>query len=110
MRQEFYFERVMHYTLTGRLIGFFMSLFLTFSTFFLLLYPILSGNMTRIAIYIFAVLQALIQSIFFLNILGEKGPKWNLFVYATTISIVITIIVATIWVMRHLNYNMMPAM
>ena len=55
-----------------------------------------------------AVCQALIQSIFFLHILQEKKPRWNLIVFASTISIILVIVVFSIWIMNHLNYNMMP--
>jgi cytochrome o ubiquinol oxidase operon protein cyoD len=99
----------MHKTLLSRVIGFVASLILTLTAFLIVIHPEFFHLGTRIAIIIilnFAVLQAIVQSICFLNVLSEKGPRWNLVVFVSTISIVITIIVFTIWVMNHLNYNM----
>ncbi len=63
-------------------------------------------KMNVIVVLILAVLQCSVQSIFFLNILNEKGTRWNLVVYASTISVIFIIIFFSMWIMNHLNYNM----
>ena len=102
----------MHKTLSSRIIGFVASLALTLAAFLIVIHPEFThlGIKTNITvILILATLQGIIQSIFFLNVLSEKGPRWNLFVFVSTISIIIVIIFFSIWVMSHLNYNMMPS-
>jgi len=55
-----------------------------------------------------AVVQAICQSIFFLNVLSETGPRWNLLIFISTLSIMLIIIIGAIWIMQHLDANMMP--
>lgn len=101
----------MHKSLSSRIIGYVSSLVFTFAAFFLVVYPEFFHLETRTAItvlVIFALLQSATQSIFFLNVLSEKGPRWNLIVFASTISIVVVIIYFSIWIMHHLDTNMMP--
>lgn len=64
-------------------------------------------NTVILIILILAVLQGMAQAIFFLHVLSERGTRWNLFVFASTISIIVVIVVFSIWIMNHLNYNMM---
>jgi cytochrome o ubiquinol oxidase operon protein cyoD len=101
----------MHKTLSSRFIGFFGSLILTLAAFLIIARPELFRFPSQIAIgviLVLAILQALVQSIFFLNILSEKGVRWNLIVFASTLSIILIIVLGAIWIMGHLNCNMMP--
>jgi cytochrome o ubiquinol oxidase subunit IV len=101
----------MHKSLSSRIIGYVSSLVLTFAAFFLVAYPEFFHFDTTPAftvLLILALLQSASQSIFFLNVLSEKGPRWNLIVFASTISIVVIIIYFSIWIMHHLDTNMMP--
>lgn len=100
----------MHKTLASRFIGFGASLILTLAAFFLIFRPDtmhLGMRMTITVLFILAILQFIVQSICFLNVWGEKGPRWNLLIFISTLSIVVIIVVFSIWVMNHLNYNMM---
>lgn len=98
-------------SLASRVIGFAASLLLTMTAFLIIYNPGFFHLGIEAAIYvilILAVIQSVVQSIFFLNVLSEKGPRWNLVVFASTISIILIIIIFSIWIMNHLNYNMMP--
>lgn len=98
-------------SLTSRFIGFGSSIILTLTSFLIFFYPDffhLDTKMNTLIVLILALFQCTAQSIFFLNILNEKGPRWNLIVYIATISLVLVIIIFSIWIMNHLNYNMMP--
>lgn len=100
----------MHKSLLGRVIGFGTSLVLTLTAFYIFIRPDFFhlGIKAAIAIiFVFAVLQAIVQSICFLNVLSEKGTRWHLVIYISTITMVLIIVVFSIWVMNHLNYNMM---
>lgn len=101
----------LHKSLTSRVIGFVASLILTLLAFFIVMRPEffhLSVHTTIIAIFIIGFIQFLVQSTCFLNIWSEKGPRWNLIIFISTMSMIIIIIVGSIWIMNHLNYNMMP--
>jgi cytochrome o ubiquinol oxidase subunit IV len=98
-------------SLLARIIGFASSLILTLIAFLIFFHPDffrLDSKMNILLVFILALLQSSMQSICFLNILSEKGPRWNLVVFASTLSIIVIIIVGSIWIMNHLNYNMMP--
>ncbi len=100
----------MHHTLLPSIFGFVSSLILTMSVFFIVIRPdffSLGLRGAMMTIFILAVIQATLQSIFFLNIMGEKGPRWNLIFFGSTISIICIIVFFSIWIMNHLNYNMM---
>lgn len=99
------------HSLAARLTGFIGSLLLTLMAFWIIANPdffhlTVKGAIN--AILVLALLQAAVQSVFFLNILGEKGPRWNLVAFGSTIATIIIIVAFSIWIMHHLNYNMMP--
>lgn len=101
----------MHTRLSSRIIGYVLSLILTFIAFALIAYPnLFPFSMPAITaiLLILAALQSAAQSIFFLNVLSEKGPRWNLIVFTSTLSIILIIVIGAIWIMHHLDYNMMP--
>ncbi len=98
-------------TLWSRVIGFVSSLLLTLTAFLLIVHPQFfpfEMPMLITILLVLAVCQAIAQSIFFLHVLSEKKPRWNLIVFASTISILLVIVLFSLWIMHHLNYNMMP--
>jgi cytochrome o ubiquinol oxidase subunit IV len=100
----------MHSTsLSPRIIGFVSSLVLTLTAFLIFFYPDffhLGTKRNIMVVLILAVLQCTVQSIFFLNVLSEKGTRWNLVILASTISVIVIIVVFSIWIMNHLEYHM----
>jgi len=102
-----------HKTLVSRVIGFVSSLILTLLSFLIfthLDFFHLGIGLDVVTVFVLAVLQFIFQSICFLNVCSETGPRWNLVVFVSTLSIVLIIIIFSIWVMNHLNYNMMGSM
>jgi len=100
-------------SLASRVIGYVASLLLTLTAFLIIGRPELFSLEMRTAIpaiLVLAVVQAIVQSVCFLHVLSEKGPRWNLIIFVSTISMILVIIVFSIWIMGHLDYNMMPSM
>jgi len=96
--------------LTLRITGFLASVILTVAAYFIIVRPDFFhlGIKTAIFIILFlAFLQLVVQFIFFLNIWREKGSYWNSGLFVFTLSFVIIIVAFSIWIMNHLNYNMM---
>ncbi len=60
------------------------------------------------AVVILAVVQLCVQLVFFLHLAQESKPRWNLVFFIATVSIVLLVVVGSIWIMGHLNYNMAP--
>lgn len=99
----------MQHKLSLRIIGFLASLILTLATYYIIVHPDVLNfdtQTTIMVIFTFALIQALIQLIFFINVWKEKGPLWNLSVFLSTVSIIFVIIFFSIWIMNNLNYNM----
>lgn len=92
-----------------RILGFILSLALTIGAYFLMVRPHffnLKIENVVLIIFILALLQFIVQLLFFISLWKEKGPPWNLSVFISTISIVLIIIAFSIWIMDTLNYRM----
>jgi cytochrome o ubiquinol oxidase operon protein cyoD len=97
-------------TLKSYVIGFVLSVLLTLAAYFLVTDPAYfhaSYGMIVPIILILAIIQLLVQLIFFMHLAHESGPRWKLAVLISTIGIVLIVVVGSIWIMNHLNYNMM---
>lgn len=100
----------MNRELSFRATGFITSLILTFAAYFIIMNPDFFNFNIKTAvtvIFILALLQSLVQLIFFINVWKEEGPLWNLGIFISTVSIIFIVVFFSIWIMNHLNYNMM---
>jgi len=100
----------MQETLKHRIIGFAASLVLTLLAYSFIVAPEffhMDATGALIGIYTLAFVQATVQFIFFLDIWRESGELWNLGVFISTILLILTIILFSMWIMHNLNYNMM---
>jgi len=61
----------------------------------------------RISILVFALLQMIVQLVFFLHLGREKKPRWNVQALLATVGIILILILGSIWIMNNLNYSMM---
>jgi len=99
----------MRYEISLKVAGYILSLLLTLAAYFIILHPnVFNSDITTAMIVIFALalIQSLVQLIFFINVWREEGTFWNISVFASTVSIIFIIIFFSIWIMNHLNYNM----
>ena len=55
----------------------------------------------------FALIQFVIQIVFFLHLSKEKKDRWKLYVFISMILVVLILVVGSIWIMNNLNNNMM---
>ena len=53
-----------------------------------------------------AVIQFVVQLIFFLHIGQESRPRWNLAVFLFTLLVLMIIVFGSLWIMYNLNYGM----
>jgi cytochrome o ubiquinol oxidase operon protein cyoD len=95
-------------TLKSYIIGFILSIIFTLAAYFLVVNHLLTGETLVAAILGFAMVQLVVQLLFFLHMGQEKKPRWNLVIFLSFVSIIAMIIVASLWIMAHLNYNMSP--
>ena len=98
-----------HATLRGYLTGFVLAAILTAIPFWLVMADVL-GNATTTAIVImaFAAVQIVVHMIYFLHMNSRSEGGWTMMALIFTLVIVGIALAGSLWVMHHLNANMMP--
>lgn len=89
-------------------IGFIGSIALTLTAYLLVTNAVFSGWTTAIVIACLAVIQAIVQLVFFLHLGQEDRPRWRLLTMLAMLAILIIVVFGSIWVMYDLNDRMMP--
>ncbi len=90
------------------IIGFILSVVLTFAAYLLVANQILTGWGLAYAIIGLALVQLAVQLIYFLHIGRESEPRWNLLLFDFTLIIVVIVVIGSLWIMNNLHYNMTP--
>ncbi len=67
-----------------------------------------AGAGVTVAIFLCAMVQIVVHVYYFLHVNRQAENGWTLLAFLFTAIIVIITIFGTIWVMYHLNANMMP--
>ena len=99
---------------TSYIVGFFLSLVLTLGAFIpVWLYQnvhstVFSQQILFLFIIVLAFVQLGVQLLFFLHLGREKKPWYNAFFLIITSGMIFIVIVGSLWIMHHLNYNMTP--
>ena len=90
------------------MIGFLLSVVLTAIPFWLVMTGALPAATTGLIITAFAVVQIVVHMVFFLHMNGKAEGGWMLMSTIFTIVFLGITIAGTLWVMYHMNTNMMP--
>ncbi|MCL6683974.1 cytochrome o ubiquinol oxidase subunit IV [Sphingomonas alba] len=91
-------------------IGFILSVILTAVPFWLVMaHPIANAGVTAAFVIVFAALQILVHTVCFLHVNSEAEGGWTLMAYMFTAILLIITIAGSLWIMYHLNSNMMPS-
>jgi len=94
-------------SLQSYVLGFLISLVLTLAAYILVVQRIFTDWMLDLAVAILAIAQALLQLALFLNLAKEAKPRWKLIVFLFMVLIVVILVFGSLWIMNHLNYNLM---
>ncbi len=98
-----------HATVKGYLIGFILSVILTAIPFWLVMTKsIASSQAMGIVLLIFAAVQIVVHMVYFLHMNSKVEGGWSMLSLIFTIAVVVIMLAGSIWVMFHLNSNMMP--
>jgi cytochrome o ubiquinol oxidase operon protein cyoD len=89
-------------------VGYLLALLLTAAPFALVMSSERSHAAVLVLVAAFAVLQIVVHLVFFLHLSRASSQRWNLVVLAYTAVILAILVGASVWIMYHLNYNMMP--
>jgi cytochrome o ubiquinol oxidase operon protein cyoD len=96
-----------HGNLKSYIIGFILSILLTIVPYVLVVNHILSSDAIIVSIVILAVLQLLVQLIFFLHLSAHPEHRSTLLSFIFTVIVLFILVAGTLWIMYNMNVNMM---
>ncbi len=97
-------------TFAGYMTGFVLSVILTAIPFWLVMSGTITDRTTGIVVLGgFAMVQILVHMVCFLHMNGKVEGGWTLLSTIFTVVFLAIAIAGTLWVMFHMNANMMPA-
>jgi cytochrome o ubiquinol oxidase operon protein cyoD len=100
-----------HGSLKTYTIGFLLSVILTAIPFWLVMGKVFDkSSVTAMVILGFAAVQIVVHMVYFLHMNTRSEGGWSLLALIFTGVLVVIVLSGSIWVMYHLNQNMMPAM
>lgn len=98
-----------HATYKGYITGFLLSVVLTAIPFWLVMAKVLSTpGITAAVILVMAAVQVVVHMVYFLHMNARVEQGWSLLALVFTGVLVVIMLAGSIWVMHHLNTNMMP--
>ena len=98
-----------HGTFTSYMTGFVLSVILTAIPFWLVMGNVLDDTLlTGIVIMALAAVQIVVHMIYFLHMNTKSEGGWTFLALLFTLTLVVITLVGSIWVMYHMDQNMMP--
>ncbi|MBB5041220.1 cytochrome o ubiquinol oxidase subunit IV [Shinella fusca] len=98
-----------HGSFKGYMTGFILSVILTAIPFWLVMAGVLESKLlTAVLVMGIGVVQILVHMIYFLHMNPRSEGGWTLMALIFTLIIVGIALAGSLWVMHHLNANMMP--
>jgi cytochrome o ubiquinol oxidase operon protein cyoD len=99
-----------HGSMKDYTIGFILSVILTAIPFWLVMAKVLPPAMTGYVLLAFAGVQVIVHMIYFLHMNSKIEHGWSMMATIFTVIVLIIMMAGSIWVMYHMNANMMPGM
>jgi len=92
----------------GYVMGFALAIVLTIASFWVTRTNFIYGPALAVALLVLAVAQMGVHLVFFLHITTDPDNTNNVLALAFGVLIVCLVVFGSIWVMIHMNQNMMP--
>jgi len=98
-----------HASFSGYMTGFVLSIILTAIPFWLVMGDVFaSKQLTAMLVMAIAAVQIVVHMVYFLHMSPRSEGGWTLMALIFTLIIVGIALAGSLWVMHHLNANMMP--
>ncbi|PJI55076.1 cytochrome o ubiquinol oxidase subunit IV [Methylobacterium radiotolerans] len=98
-----------HGTFQSYMTGFVLSVILTVIPFWLVMGNVLDNSLvTTLVILALGGVQMVVHVIYFLHMSTKSEGGWTFMALIFTITLVVIMLAGSVWVMYHLNHNMMP--
>ena len=102
-------EQDFHVSVKGYVTGFILSVILTAIPFWLVMAKVLpSPKMTGFVLLGFAAVQMVVHMVYFLHMNAKVEGGWSMLALLFTVALVVIMLAGSVWVMYHMNANMMP--
>ena len=100
----------LHVTRGDYIKGFILAVILTAIPFWLVMGNVLQNRSTLVLVLgVFAAVQIVVHMVYFLHMNGKIQGGWTMLSTLFTIVFVVVTVAGTLWVMFHMNTNMMPS-
>ena len=100
-----------HGSLQSYITGFLLAVILTAIPFWLVMGKVFEQSGTAAIVLLgLAAVQIVVHMIYFLHMNAKSEGGWNMLAMIFTLMLVVITLSGSIWVMYHLNHNMMPGM
>ncbi|WP_377296822.1 cytochrome o ubiquinol oxidase subunit IV [Rhizobium sp. SGZ-381] len=98
-----------HGSFKSYMTGFVLAVILTAIPFWLVMADVLDNKaLTAGIVMAFAAVQVVVHMVYFLHMNSKSEGGWTMLAMIFTIVIVVIALSGSLWVMHHLNTNMMP--
>lgn len=103
-------EEEIHVTTGGYVTGFILAVILTVIPFWLVMAKVIDNRATAAMVLgLFAAVQVVVHMYFFLHMNGKLQGGWTMMSTIFAVVFVMITLAGTLWVMFHMNTNMMPS-
>ena len=102
-------DHASHGSFKSYMTGFVLSVVLTAIPFWLVMGEVFaSSTLTATLVMAFALVQIVVHMVYFLHLDTKSEGGWNMMALMFTVVLVLIGLTGSLWVMHHLNTNMMP--
>jgi cytochrome o ubiquinol oxidase operon protein cyoD len=100
-----------HGSVKSYVTGFILAVILTAIPFWLVMGKVIDKSSTAGFVLLgLAAVQIVVHMVYFLHMNAKSEGGWNMLAMIFTAMVVIIMLSGSIWVMYHMNHNMMPGM
>ena len=104
-------EHADHGSLKSYITGFILAVILTAIPFWLVMGNVFhKSSTTGLVVLGFAAIQIVVHMVYFLHMNTKSEGGWSMLALIFTVMLVVIMMSGSLWVMYHLNHNMMPGM
>ncbi|WP_058835254.1 cytochrome o ubiquinol oxidase subunit IV [Luteimonas abyssi] len=102
-------DGIPHASAKDYMAGFILSVVLTVIPFWLVMADVVpNSTVAAVVLLSFAAVQVVVHMVYFLHMNAKSEGGWNLLALIFTVVLVVIVLAGSLWVMHHLNTNMMP--
>lgn len=97
-----------HFSRKDYVVGFLLAAVLTAIPFWLVMTHAISGVQASFVIMGLAAVQVVVHMVYFLHMNSRSEGGWTMIALLFTVLVLVIVLGGSLWVMHHLDVNMMP--